>query len=65
MDKELLARKLYDQRVSELVGDSAFDQHELDELWYSKVSPSQAAEQLKQSDNVIAPGWLTRYLNKH
>ncbi|AYV22114.1 MULTISPECIES: hypothetical protein [Vibrio] len=65
MDKELLARKLYDQRVSELVGDSAIDQHELDELWNSKVSPSQAAEQLKQSDNVIAPGWLTRYLNKH
>ncbi|MFC5076936.1 hypothetical protein VTH8203_02380 [Vibrio thalassae] len=64
MDKELLARKLYDQRVSELVGGATIDQHELDEFWSSKVSPSQAAEQLKQTEPIIAPGWLTRYLNK-
>ncbi|MBY6197616.1 hypothetical protein [Vibrio hangzhouensis] len=65
MDKELLARKLYEQRVSELAGDSVIDLHELDELWQSKVSPTQAAEQLKQQSEPNAPGWLTRYLNKH
>ncbi|EME3968572.1 hypothetical protein VYH29_000624 [Vibrio fluvialis] len=43
MDKELLARKLYVERVSALMGDQPINQALLDTLWENKASPAEAA----------------------
>ncbi|MCW8347325.1 MULTISPECIES: hypothetical protein [Vibrio] len=66
MDRELLARKLYDQRVSKLIGDKHVDSQRLDLLWEEKVSPQHAVEHLKSSEEEHSPPtWLSRYLNRH
>jgi hypothetical protein len=66
MDKELLARKLYSERVSALVGGKELDEEILDQMWESKASPSQAARAMMDESNHAfhGPAWLSRYLNK-
>ncbi|WP_047046781.1 hypothetical protein [Vibrio mexicanus] len=65
MDKELLARKLYVERVSALVGDHELDEQLLSEMWESKASPSDAAKAMLSEDNGFdGPAWLSRYLNR-
>lgn len=66
MDKELLARKLYTERVSALVGDKEIDEQLLDQMWESKASPSEAARAMMDdgSNSFSGPAWLSRYLNK-
>ncbi len=44
MDKELLARKLYVERVEALLGDQPMDEHILEEMWENRASPSEAAK---------------------
>ncbi|MBA5761869.1 hypothetical protein H2O73_05855 [Vibrio sp. 404] len=65
MDKELLARKLYTERVSSLLGSCQLDESILTEMWESKASPSDAARAIIDSQNEFdGPAWLSRYLNK-
>ncbi|MGF1694812.1 hypothetical protein L4D20_09775 [Vibrio kyushuensis] len=65
MDKELLARKLYVERVNALVGDHEIDEAMLIELWENKASPSDAAKAILSEDNGFdGPAWLSRYLNR-
>lgn len=66
MDKELLARKLYGERVSALTGGKALDEDILDQMWESKASPSEAARAMTEveQDGFSGPAWLNRYLNK-
>jgi hypothetical protein len=65
MDKELLARKLYVERVNALVGDHEVDEAMLTEMWENKASPSDAAKAILCDDNGFdGPAWLSRYLNK-
>lgn len=66
MDKELLARKLYSERVSALMGGKELDEEILDEMWENRASPIEAARAITdgQQDNFSGPAWLTRYLNK-
>ncbi|MGD8108972.1 hypothetical protein [Vibrio sp. NTOU-M3] len=65
MDRELLARKLYSERVSELVGNHEIDDALLMELWESKASPSEAAKIITDNQNeFFGPSWLARYLNR-
>ena len=49
MDKELLAKKLYGQRVNALVKDSQVESDMIDELWESKTSPNDAAKLIEES----------------
>ncbi|WP_375753195.1 hypothetical protein [Vibrio sp. HN007] len=65
MDKDLLARKLYGERVSRLTGNQDIDEATLDELWESKASPADAAKSIMTEDNGFdGPAWLSRYLNR-
>ncbi len=65
MDKELLARKLYSERVTSMLGDCQLDESTLTEMWESKASPSEAARAIIDSQNEFdGPAWLSRYLNK-
>ncbi|GAB2656825.1 hypothetical protein [Vibrio panuliri] len=65
MDKELLARKLYSERVTSMLGDCQLDESILTEMWESKASPSEAARAIIDSQNEFdGPAWLSRYLNK-
>ncbi|WP_162045983.1 hypothetical protein [Vibrio taketomensis] len=65
MDKELLARKLYSERVNSLLGDCQLDQSILSEMWESKASPSDAAKAIIDSQSEFeGPAWLSRYLNR-
>ncbi|MCW8335128.1 hypothetical protein J4N42_04715 [Vibrio sp. SCSIO 43135] len=65
MDRELLARKLYLERVSALVGDHEIDEEVLTEMWQNKASPSEAAKAILSDDNSFeGPAWLSRYLNR-
>ncbi|MGF1742131.1 hypothetical protein L4C34_13805 [Vibrio profundum] len=66
MDKELLARKLYTERVSALLGDQDLDEALLVEMWQNKASPSDAAKAMVQGgdDTFEGPAWLSRYLNR-
>lgn len=66
MDKELLARKLYSERVSALVGGKEIDEEVLDQMWENKASPSEAARAITDdnSNTFHGPSWLSRYLNK-
>ena len=66
MDKELLARKLYVERVHELIGTHEIDEIVLNAMWESKASPADAARvMLEQPSNVLeAASWLQRYLNR-
>ncbi|WP_070967487.1 hypothetical protein [Vibrio sonorensis] len=65
MDKDLLARKLYSERVNSLVGDRDVDEALISELWENKASPSEAAKYIMDNQNEFAgPAWLSRYLNR-
>jgi hypothetical protein len=66
MDKEMLARKLYAERVTELMGDHQIDSAMLDELWDSRTSPADAVKAMseQQSNGIGAAPWLNRYLNR-
>lgn len=67
MDKELLARKLYVERVEALLGDQPIDVHILEEMWENRASPSEAAKAMMtmgSSSGYDAPPWLARYLNR-
>ncbi len=66
MDKELLARKLYVERVHALMGEHPIDEAMLEALWESKASPVDAAKAMMQPDShgYDAPPWLARYLNR-
>ncbi|KJY68361.1 hypothetical protein TW78_21250 [Vibrio coralliilyticus] len=65
MDKDLLARKLYSERVSALLGDHEINEELLNEMWENKASPSEAARAMMGSQNEFAgPAWLSRYLNR-
>ena len=65
MDKELLAKKLYCERVSSLLGDEQMDDDVLAEMWESKASPTEAAKAMQSSDDGFgAAPWLSRYLNR-
>jgi len=66
MDKELLARKLYSERVSALTGGKELDEEILDQMWENRASPSEAARAMMddQEDGFSGPAWLNRYLNK-
>lgn len=65
MDKELLARRLYSDRVSALMGDEPVDEAILYEMWKNRASPEEAARAM-QADNhgFEAAPWLQRYLNR-
>ena len=64
MDRDLLARKLYVERVSELVGQD-IDEEVIEELWESKATPAEAAKIiLGDEKNYEGPAWVTRYLNR-
>jgi hypothetical protein len=65
MDRDLLARKLYVERVSELVGQDV-DEETLTELWESKATPAEAAKAILEDDHkgFEGPAWLSRYLNR-
>lgn len=66
MDKELLARKLYSERVSALTGEKELDEEILDQMWENRASPSEAAKAMKDEhqEDFSGPAWLNRYLNK-
>lgn len=65
MDKELLARKLYSERVSSLIGDKDLDEALLDQMWENKASPAEAAKAMTEEHNEFnGPAWLSRYLNR-
>lgn len=65
MDKELLARKLYCERVNSLLGEEQIDEDILTEMWECKASPTDAAKAMQTADDGFqgAP-WLSRYLNR-
>ncbi|MCG9596737.1 hypothetical protein L1D15_08365 [Vibrio sp. Isolate25] len=65
MDKDLLARKLYSERVSALLGDHDMNEELLNEMWENKASPSEAARAMMDGQNEFSgPAWLSRYLNR-
>ncbi|WP_394247466.1 hypothetical protein [Vibrio profundi] len=65
MDKELLAKKLYSERVNSLLGDEQMDEDILTEMWECKASPSDAAKAMQSPDDAFeAAPWLSRYLNR-
>ncbi|GLQ71864.1 hypothetical protein CW749_17415 [Vibrio sp. vnigr-6D03] len=64
MDKELLARRLYVERVTTLVGDNDIDEDLLNQLWEEKATPSEAAHALLSDDTFQGPAWLERYLQR-
>ncbi|NOH61965.1 hypothetical protein [Vibrio sp. RE88] len=65
MDKDLLARKLYSERVSALLGDHEINEELLNEMWENKASPSEAARAMMDGQNEFdGPAWLSRYLNR-
>ncbi|EGA68562.1 hypothetical protein VISI1226_21279 [Vibrio sinaloensis DSM 21326] len=65
MDKELLARKLYSERVSALIGEHELNEQLLDQMWENKASPSEAAKAMMDTPNDFSgPPWLSRYLNR-
>lgn len=65
MDKELLARKLYSQRINSMVGSHEIDDATMTELWENRTAPSEAAKSiLTEDDRFHGPAWLSRYLNR-
>ncbi|MCG7489452.1 MULTISPECIES: hypothetical protein [Vibrio] len=65
MDRDLLARKLYCERVSALIGDQELNEELLNEMWENKASPSEAARAMTDCQNEFeGPAWLSRYLNR-
>ncbi|EJN6827295.1 hypothetical protein ATY35_06135 [Vibrio cidicii] len=64
MDKDLLARKLYLERVSTLVGQHEIDEELITEMWENRASPSEAAKVILEGEHFSGPAWLNRYLNR-
>lgn len=65
MDKDLLARKLYVERVSSLIGNHEIDEDRITELWQNRASPAEAAKAILGEDEQFhGPAWLSRYLNR-
>ena len=65
MDKEQLAKKLYNERVTELMGESIFDAAQLEQLWKDKASPQEAVKVLREMENQFSGApWLQRYLER-
>ncbi|WP_413284010.1 hypothetical protein [Vibrio sp. MA40-2] len=65
MDKELLARKLYCQRINNMVGFHHIDEETISELWESRTNPVDAAKSiLSENDSFEGPAWLSRYLQR-
>ena len=64
MDKELLARRLYVERVTTLVGDNAIDEDLLNQLWEEQATPSEAAHDLLSDDTFQGPAQLERYVQQ-
>lgn len=65
MDKELLARKLYGQRINSMVGSQEIDDDTMSELWENRTTPVEAAKALKaEHDDFSGPAWLSRYLHR-
>ncbi|CAM3533876.1 hypothetical protein VA7868_03853 [Vibrio aerogenes CECT 7868] len=65
MDKDLLARRLYSERVNKILGENTVDEEVLEEMWENRVSPADAAKMIATRDNgVEASPWLHRYLNR-
>ena len=65
MDRELLARKLYSQRVNSMVGSQDIDDEAMSELWESRTAPVDAAKSLMpEEEHFEGPAWLSRYLNR-
>jgi hypothetical protein len=64
MDKECLARKLYAERVSELMGAHDIDDAVLEQMWENRATPAQAVKlMIDQELNAISSGWVKRYLH--
>lgn len=68
MDKELLARKLYVERVMSLMGDHTIDDDILEFMWECKASPEEAAKamlpQVQLTSLEVGAKWVNRYLNR-
>lgn len=65
MDKELLARKLYGQRINSMVGSQEIDDETMSELWESRTTPAEAAKAImSEHDDFEGPAWLSRYLHR-
>jgi hypothetical protein len=66
MDKELLARRLYVERVSELMGDHQIDEEILEQMWESRATPAEAAKAMSEvvGNQSNTAGWLQRYLKR-
>ncbi|WED22554.1 hypothetical protein L3Q72_03935 [Vibrio sp. JC009] len=65
MDRDLLARKLYGERVSRLANNQEIDEDTLTELWESKANPAEAAKSITEDEQSFeGPAWLSRYLNR-
>ncbi|MDV7104034.1 hypothetical protein R3X26_06365 [Vibrio sp. TH_r3] len=65
MDKELLARKLYCQRINNMVGSHHIDEQIISELWESRTNPVDAVKSiLSENDSFDGPAWLSRYLQR-
>ncbi|USD64526.1 hypothetical protein [Vibrio sp. SCSIO 43136] len=65
MDKDLLARKLYAERIHSLMGDQELDEAQIEQLWESKASPAEAAKTLQDNQGFEGPAWLERYLHRN
>jgi len=63
MDKEQLAKKLYTERIFDLLGDQSVDEGLIEQLWEEKTSPQEAVKSILEPSFDGAP-WLTRYLNR-
>lgn len=65
MDREQLAKRLYSERVHELMGDQIVDESMLERLWESKATPQEAVKALQSQDMPFSGSpWLQRYLNR-
>jgi hypothetical protein len=65
MDREQLAKKLYSERVHELMGDQVIDEVMLERLWENKATPQEAVKALQSHDTQFeCSPWLSRYLNR-
>lgn len=65
MDKDLLARKLYSERVNSLIGDKELDEELLEQMWENKASPTEAAKAMTEEQGEFSgPAWLSRYLSR-
>lgn len=55
MDKDLLARKLYLERVSTLVGQHEIDEELITEMWQNRASPAEAAKVILEGEHFSGP----------